>query len=217
MDTLKKMGYEPIILPSFHKLQKGVSSHADMLCFKLYETLLVHSEYYNLNRQIFDSLNVKIQTTDEYIAEDYPNDVLFNAVLTSENVLYARSDSVSKYIKDACSKIVSVKQGYTACSTCKVSDNAFITTDEGLYKTYKNNGIDCLLVGKKDIELKGYDCGFIGGASLVIDDLVCFFGDVSKHGDCKKIVDFISKHGKETISLSGEKMTDVGGCVVLDS
>ena len=33
-DSLEKMGYNTVLLPPFSRLQKGVSTHADMLVFK---------------------------------------------------------------------------------------------------------------------------------------------------------------------------------------
>jgi len=78
-----------------------------------------------------------------------------------------------------------------------------------------SNGIDCILVSKDDIYLPGYDCGFIGGASVVLDDKVCFFGDVKKHRDYEKMLEFVRKYDKDVISLSDEKLTDIGGAVVV--
>ena len=96
-----------------------------------------------------------------------------------------------------------------------MSKNAFITSDEGLFKVYKSNGIDTILVTKNGINLPEYDCGFIGGASAVLGDFVCFFGAVSAHPDYEKIADFVSKHGKKIVELSDEILTDIGGCIAL--
>ncbi len=213
--SLAKMGYDCIKLPLFDKLQPAVATHADMLLFFDGSAILTHADYYLQNKQLFDGLQTRIDTTDEQIFADYPNDVLFNAVLTKEGVLFSKETSTSKFIKKYAKSIINVKQGYTACSTCRVSEIGFITTDKGLYDAYTKNGIDALLVEKKCIYLPGYDCGFIGGASVVLEEGVCFFGNISEHTDYERISLFAEKHGKKVLSLSDEKLTDIGGAVVL--
>ena len=209
------MGYDVVTLPPFSKLQEGICCHTDMLLFYFGEKLYVHKEYYENNKTLFESLMVELVLSEENISKDYPNDVLFNAVLTSEKVLFARLDAVSEYIKNLAKKCVNVKQGYTACSTCKVADRAYITTDKGLFEAYKSVGIDVLLIEKTGIDLPGYDCGFIGGASAVLDEKICFFGQITKHQDYEKIAEFVSKYNKKIVELSDEKLTDIGGCVAL--
>ena len=213
--TLSLLGYNVIKLPEYSRLQTYVSTHADMLIFCDGKSIVTSREYYNENRGLFDLLDVQIVLSDESIGKEYPNDILFNAVLTKYGVLFSKNDYTSKFIKSMAKYEVNVNQGYTACSTCKVNDKAFITTDSGLYNAYISNGIDCILVSKDDIYLPGYDCGFIGGASVVLDDKVCFFGDVKKHRDYEKILEFARKYDKDVISLSDEKMTDIGGAVVV--
>ncbi|MBR5314149.1 MAG: hypothetical protein IKU45_01900 [Clostridia bacterium] len=213
--SLEKRGYELTLLPPFSKLQKGVSHHADMLFFYFGGELLTHIDYYRENREILDRLGVKINTTDENISHDYPNDILFNTFLTEDKILFAKEKYVSEKIKQFAKTVVDVKQGYTSCSTCRVANNAFITTDSGLFKAYSKNGIDALLVEKEGIFLQGYNCGFIGGASVVFDDSVCFFGSLSGYKDGQRVREFVEKHGKNVVDLSDEKLTDIGGCIVL--
>lgn len=213
--SLSEMGYETVLLPPFSRLQRGVSAHIDMLVFYFGGDLITHVDYYKENKSLFDGLGVNVITTDEEISPDYPNDILFNAVLTEDRILYAKSNHTSQKIKQLANEIVDVKQGYTACSTCKASGNAFITSDEGLHKIYSRNGIDSLLVEKEGIELPGYSCGFIGGASAVFDEYVCFFGSLDGYKDGEKIKKFIEKYGKKAIELSDEKLMDIGGCVAL--
>ncbi len=214
-NSLEKMGYTVIKMPCFDRLQKGVSTHIDMLLFYNGETIVTHRDYYKENREIFDKIGVKVITTDETISEKYPNDILFNAVLTDEKLLFSKSEYTSEIIKSMAKEIFDVKQGYTACSTCKVASNAFITTDTGLHKTYTSKGIDCLLIESKGIYLPGYDVGFIGGATAILDENVCFFGNIEKHKDYERIVKFVHKYGKNIVSLSDEDLTDIGGCVLV--
>lgn len=214
-NVLAEMGYSVIKLPKFDRLQNGVASHADMLLFFYKGVLYTHREYYEKNREIFDLVDADVKTTDEPVSNEYPKDILFNAVLTCNNTLFSKSSSTSKMITVLADKKVNVRQGYTACSTCRIDDNNFITTDSGLYKAYIENGINSLLVEKADILLPEYDCGFIGGCSVVLEESVCFFGNIEEHRDYKSIKNFIEKCGKKVISLSDEKLIDIGGAVVV--
>lgn len=213
--VLENMGYSVILLPPFAKLGEGVNTHADMLLFYDGQKLILHKDYYNENKALFNALNVELLLSDEAIGNKYPDDVRFNAVLTNDGVLFAKTGAVSQHIESMAKKTVWVKQGYTACSTCRVADKGFITSDAGLYKAYTDNGIDALKVSTNNISIPGFNCGFIGGASLVVSDSVCFFGDIGGHPDYNAIVDFASKYGKKVHSLSDEKLTDIGGGVVI--
>ncbi len=214
-NSLIQMGYRIVRLPEYSYLPKPVSSHADMLLFYDGKKIITHKGYYYENKDLFDTLGIEIELSDEFMGDVYPNDILFNAVLTSAGQLFSKSEYTSSLIKEKSKKLINVKQGYTACSTCKVSQFDFITTDEGLCRIYKENGINSLLVSKNGIYLPGYDCGFIGGATVVLPEGVCFFGDASYHSDYDKILDFADKAGKKIISLSDEKIMDIGGAVVI--
>ncbi len=213
-DSLEQMGYKTVLLPPFSRLQKGVSTHADMLVFKGENGLFVHREYYGENKKLFDSLGVNIIKTDENISSDYPYDILFNAVVSGVT-LFSNTDYTSKLIKEETKTHIRVKQGYTACSTCRVTDRAFITADEGLYNAYKQNGIDVLMIEKGHIELPFYDYGFIGGASIRLENALCFFGKVEDHPSYEAITVFVKKYGVEICSLSDEKLMDIGSAVLI--
>jgi len=214
-DSLENMGYDIVLLPPFSKLQKGVSAHADMLVFKGKRGLFVHADYYGENKELFDSLGVNIIKTDENIDKDYPHDILFNAVVSGDT-LFSNTEYTSRLIKEETSRHVRVRQGYTGCSTCKVTDGAFITSDEGLYKAYQQNGLDVLLIEKGNIDLPFYDAGFIGGACVRLDDTLCFFGRIEDHPSYDEIAVFAKGCGVKIISLSDEKLLDLGGAVLLN-
>ena len=209
------MGCKVVKLPRYSLLQDAVASHADMLLFYDGKKIITHSGYYYENKTMFDNLNIEIVLSNEVMGKEYPNDILFNAVLTEDGTLFSKNDYTSNLIKNMSKKQINVRQGYTACSTCKVSSSFFMTTDEGLCRIYKENGINSILVKKDGIDLPGYDCGFIGGATVCLPEGVCFFGDAESHSDYNKILEFAQKAGKKIISLSDEKIMDIGGAVVI--
>ena len=207
-DNLKKYVDDIILLPDFERLPKPVASHADMLMYKLRDSLLVHKEYYDKNSDLFSG--VKVTLTDEFIADKYPNDILLNALNLDGNV-YCKADYVSRYIRADADNIVDLNQGYARCSACIVTDTAIITADRNIADNVK----DVLLIQEGNIKLDGYNYGFIGGASVRIDGKILFFGDISGHPDYKEIMEFCGRHDTEVISLSDEMLYDYGSMVII--
>ena len=212
---LRDRGFEVVLLPPFSMLDGPVSTHADMLTFYFGGRLLTHGAYYTENKELFDGLGVCVELIPESVGSTYPDDILLNAVLTEEGILFSKTSAISEAVKSLATAFVGVKQGYTACSTCRVTDKAFLTTDSGLCRQYTENGIRSIAVTKEGIDLPGYDCGFIGGSSFVTEEAVCFFGRVEDHPDYENIKAFVEGEGKKIISLSNEKLTDIGGAVVI--
>ena len=215
--NLKKIGAEPFLMPPAQFLQKGVASHPDMLVFVGFGKLFCHKTYYEANKFLIDEIisasRLELILSNEKISEKYPHDVKFNAAIVG-NTLICNKKNVSQLILAEADKnnypIINVPQGYTKCSTCVVSDNAIITADRPIYDACIAHGIDALLIDEGNIDLPGYDYGFIGGASGIFDDSVYFCGDISKHPNGKEIIEFCQEHGKTAISLSDQRLFDIG-------
>jgi hypothetical protein len=214
--ALGERGFELLVFPEYFRLQKPVASHPDMLLHILGDKYITSAEYYSLASNTFAKLNsagFMPVLTDERPFADYPDDVLFNS-LRLGNKLFGLEKKMSKvireYAKENSIQIVNVKQGYTKCSVCKVSENAVITADDGIAKAVSACGVDVLKIRAGHVRINGYDCGFIGGASGASEEAVYFCGDVMSHPDGKSISEFCEKHEKECISLSNDTLFDVG-------
>ena len=215
--ALKKTGAESFLMPPSQFLQKGVASHPDMLIFVGFGKLFCHANYYVENKHLIDKIitssRLELILSNEEMGEKYPNDVKFNAALVG-NKLICNRKTVSKLIlaeaeKNGC-EIIHVSQGYTKCSVCIVSENAIITSDKPIFDACIAHGIDALLITEGNIDLPGYNYGFIGGATGILGDSVYFCGDISKHHDGERIIEFCQNHGKTANSLSDQNLLDVG-------
>ena len=214
--SLTALGFEVLLMPPYNRLQKGVSSHPDMLLFLCGSSYITTKEYYSIAENVFDKINALGYTpilTNEIPEEKYPLDILFNA-LTLNNKIFCFEKSLSKEVKKFATEngyeTINVRQGYTKCSVCKVSENAIITADTGIADTATKHGIDVLKISEGHVSLNGYNTGFIGGASGEFEDVVYFCGDVIRHPDGKKIKEFCKKHNKECVCLSNDPLFDVG-------
>jgi hypothetical protein len=96
-----------------------------------------------------------------------------------------------------------------------VDDNALITSDNAIANAAEKLGISVLKISPGGIELEGFDYGFIGGASITLNDAVAFTGAISNDCDRIRIEEFIAGRGKSTIYLTGCQAFDIGGAVVI--
>ena len=220
-DKLCELGFEPIVMPPYKRLQRGVAAHPDMLLFLLGDVCLTTKEYFEVARESFDkieALGYTLRLSDEIPSAEYPNDVLFNSVLIGNN-LYGYEKGMSKALIELARErginTLNVRQGYTKCSTLKVSENAVITADSGIAEAMSACGIDVLSVSAGSIRIDGYDTGFIGGCAGQTKDAVYFCGDVFSHPDGKAINEFCKKHKKECVSLENNTLFDAGSLFFL--
>ena len=117
------------------------------------------------------------------------------------------------YCKDK--KNIHVKQGYTKCSILPVQEKAIITNDKGIYNTLKNENFDVLLLPFGDIELSGFNYGFIGGVGgMISDNSMAFFGSLDNYIFGNEVKNFLYKYDVKPIYLNNTKLIDRGSLLV---
>ncbi len=214
---LIKHGFQVIKCPPFKKLPAALSSHPDMLMAKIGNRIISSVEYCEAFPYLFSDIrelapNTDITFCDEYISEKYPNDAIFNA-LTVGNLIFLKEDTASLAVKDFSKslglKIISVKQGYPACTVLAFGNSA-ITADRGMQKALAQRGINVTAINDGDISLPPHEYGFIGGASGVYKNEVYFLGDIKTHRDSDIILQAIKQENFIPISLSDEPLRDLG-------
>ena len=200
--------YEIRLLPPCAALAEPVSKHADMLVGLLDKRIVLRRRYYEKNKELFSGLDVCL--TDEEQGGEYPRDVLLNFIDT-ENAVIGYGKAITKLINKP---VVNVKQGYARCSTL-ICRNFAVSADKGILKALASLGYDTLEISAGNIELPGYENGFIGGASFSDGGDVYFFGSLSYHPDGKRIKEFVSSHGAMIHELDGGPLVDLGGAAVI--
>ena len=180
-----------------------------MLICQVDERLFLPKDYYEENKTLFDEVDAT--WIDISLQPKYPGDVCFNALVMG-NTVYGRTDVICDSILKCVPNHVFVKQGYAACSTLLIGENAAVTADRTIAKALIQNGVDVCLIEQGNIVLDGYNCGFIGGASIKLSgDCVAFFGDIKYHPSHEKIREFANAHNVRLIALSDEPLIDFGG------
>lgn len=201
---------DKLIVNENKDLPSAVSSHPDMnIC------IIDDIAFLPKNSPLYEKVkekNKKVVFISENLKNKYPFDVPLNCKAVDDLVIL-NPKTVSKEILEYCNKnkkIISVNQGYAACSTLAVSKNVIITADKGIYTALKNANLSPLLIKEGYIKINEYDYGFIGGASGFVNDTLYFFGDITAHPDYKKIKDYLDKNNVK-FQYFKEELTDIGG------
>ncbi len=222
--SLTALGFKVIKLEPHNALGKAVASHPDMLIHKIGKKLFVTKGYYSKNEAIFTDIKnsypyIEVITTNDEYEPNYPEDVKFN-LLKMGKLAFGRLDAISRELKENLVndgyEFINTKQGYPACTTLPLGADRVITADCGMAKVFSQYGISVLKIKEGDIALPPHEYGFIGGCSGVYDRCVYFIGNIDTHTDALKIKSFIKDAGYTHISLSDEKLVDLGGIIFID-
>lgn len=217
-DVLFAYGYNCINAGINRAIDNETAYHPDMQFFKLQSNVLLCANALDEIDEI-SSVCRTVKNTKEAVCGTYPLDCLLNCFYANKSLICGRN--VAEEIIEECDRtdrsVVRVKQGYAACSTIRLSEHSFITSDITVYKALTGIGCDAIKVSNEGIGLNGFNNGFIGGCAFVDADseFVFFAGDISKYIDNTELIDFCRKHKKVPVSLSGDLLYDYGGAIVI--
>ena len=212
-DKLAKYGFSVCFTKVCKNLSCRTSYHSDLQAINIGNNTVFILKGLDYN---FEGL--KIIKTNKIPSELYPNDCLLNCLILGNKVFClekAIDIALKEYFVENKYEIVNVNQGYTKCSTLKIDDNSIISSDKSIIIKAKERGLEALEIEKGHIELKGYNYGFIGGASFVAENNIFFFGNIDLHPNAIEIKKFIADRNFQTISLAQHKLIDIGGAVIL--
>ena len=147
----------------------------------------------------------------------YPGDAVYNAVATGKYFVHNTGITDVDLLSRAMSKslnVVFVRQGYTRCNCLPVTDDSFITSDEGICKALAEEGAEVLLIENGHVILPGFPYGFIGGCAgnlrLDGEPALIFNGDLSAHSDYEKIAAFAKDRDVKLVFFEGYPLDDIG-------
>ncbi len=161
--------------------------------------------------------NLRLYECSESIVSPYPGDIRLNIRVISD-MIFCNAKYVDSTVQDFAYKynyrLIHCNQGYVACSTVLLNNNALITDDETIHCSAKKNAIDSILINKGSVKLKGRNYGFIGGTcGMIGKDLLAFTGKIDTHSDAELIKSFFNKYNIDYVELSNGPLIDIGGII----
>ncbi len=219
INKLYELNIKPIITVKSSLLDMRINYHTDMLVNIIGNTVFLDVSQ-NSNIVNFLTKGYRIIKVNKRVMSPYPNDSLLNFAVIGNKLVCNKKTIYNEIIEIAVRdgyKIMNVNQGYAKCSTCVINNNALITDDESIYTSTQKNGIDSILISKGSVKLDGFDYGFIGGCTGLIDkNKLLFNGDINYHKNCNLILDFLTKHGVEPVIIKNKPLTDIGSIIPIE-
>ncbi len=216
--ALEELGLTVLEASPLDELPAPAAAHADMQLHDLGGGKVIVARGAHKLKKHLKKLGYTV-LEENGVAPFYPKDAALNCFVL-DGALYCNPKSVSaSIVEHYCStgrEVVPVKQGYTKCSTCIVSEHALITADHSIAKAAGARGVDTLVISSGHILLPGYDCGFIGGAAGLLDEKrLALCGSLDYHPDGSSIRRFCKYHGVRIVELADTELTDIGGIITL--
>ncbi len=214
----KKWGNEAEIIPSYKNknLPEQVAYHPDLSVCRVGDIYVCEKEAYNYYKQFIPEEKILCGSTT--LLSNYPFDIAYNVLISEKNAManFKYTDPVLKEVLvNKGFRLIDINQGYAACSSASFN-GGIITSDPSVISACNRNKIDVLEIEKGGVVLKGFDYGFIGGASGYVSQKLLFFGDILKHKDYAKVKEFLLKKKIEFDNIENFPLTDVGTIIGIE-
>lgn len=215
--AIEALGFQVLTVPKHPNLSGSCASHPDLSFCRMAPNTLVYAKNCDHNLiQRLQQYGLTMIPGETALQAEYPYDIPYNGVRIGQyflhNLRYTDA-TIKKMWQEEGLTGLSVKQGYTCCSTAVVRDDLVITADAGIANTLEQTGnvTVLLLPPQQKIQLPGMHYGFIGGATGRVDDnTFVIAGHVKYLENGAEIQGFLQNHGVQLINLTDEKPFDLG-------
>lgn len=202
-------------------LAEPESCHPDMALYVGADgTVICAPPVYAAYRRLLSPFGITLVQGKNTLGRDYPQNIAYN-VLNAGGFAFAKWAEAEPHIVDLSEEqgIVrhNVAQGYARCSSLAAGDGV-VTADPSVAQAARRCGLSVLQIEPGHIALPGYDYGFIGGASGLLNaHTVGFFGDLRRHPSGSAIRSFLSSRGFDVCDVPNQPLTDVGTILLVKS
>ena len=215
LNHLKNLNIEPIKTMKCSDLQEPVDGHPDMVIHPIdFETFVIAPNVYDYYRNVLEGKGIKVIKGGKTLSRNYPEDIAYNVARIGRYAVHntKHTDQVLKYyLEEAGIEFIHVNQGYTKCSIAPVSENKALTSDFLIHEKLISYNIDCLYINPKVVYLKGYDNGFIGGCTGLINKKIFLStGKIFDENISVLLKKFIQSTGYLYDEASSKQITDLG-------
>lgn len=192
----------------------ALSTHPDIqIHFLNGKTAVCAPECFNYYKKNLSRFGIDVVMGETSPENTYPADIAYNVARVGIYVISKMQNTEPKILEYYQShkkyRLINTKQGYAKCNLCIAGSNAVITEDENLFGILSELGdIKVLKTEKGRVSLRGYEYGFIGGASGLIDDIAVFCGKLPR-----SIIDFLDVNNIKYCCLAQSGLVDYGSII----
>ena len=224
--NLKKLGNVLFINPT-SVTYNSISSHPDIFFFQKDDALIYAP---NAPKRIVKELKkrkIKLIEGKKEVGKKYPETVPYNAVGIG-NLLIHNLNHTDETILSSYENHINVNQGYTRCNLLALNENAFITSDVGIFnvvnsqqstdnslypheshvETYVRTSV--LYIDPKQIKLEGQKNGFFPGCCGVWKNNLIVCGSTKNLKEKAELDKFLKDNNFNLIELYDGDLIDVG-------
>ena len=224
--SLKKLGNVLFINPT-SVTYNSISSHPDIFFFQKDDALIYAP---NAPKRIIKELKkrkIKLIEGKKEVGKKYPETVPYNAVGIG-NLLIHNLKHTDETILSSYENHINVNQGYTRCNLLALNENAFITSDVGIFnavnsqqttdnslypheslvETYGRTSV--LYIDPKQIKLEGQKNGFFPGCCGVWKNNLIVCGSTKNLKEKAELDKFLKDNNFNLIELYDGDLIDVG-------
>ena len=224
--NLKKLG-NVLFLNSTEITYDSISSHPDIFFFQKDDALIYAP---NAPKRIIKELKkrkIKLIEGKKEVGKKYPETGPYNAVGIG-NLLIHNLKHTDETILSSYENHINVNQGYTRCNLLALNENAFITSDVGIFnavnrqqttdnslypheslvETYVRTSV--LYIDPKQIKLEGQKNGFFPGCCGVWKNNLIVCGSTKNLKEKAELDKFLKDNNFNLIELYDGDLVDVG-------
>ena len=218
INYIKKLNIEPIKTIKCSDLQEPVDGHPDMVMHPIDEkNFVVAPNVYDYYFNVLTNLGIKVIKGGKTLCRNYPEDIAYNVARIGRYAVHniQHTDQVLKYyLEEANIEFIHVNQGYTKCSISSVGNNKAVTSDLMIHEKLKSYNIDCMFINPKIVYLKGYNHGFIGGCTGLINEKIFLStGKIDDENIFNSFKEFILSSGYLYEEASSQQIIDLGSII----
>ena len=220
--NLKKLGNVLFLNPT-EITYDSISSHPDIFFFQKDDALIYAP---NAPKRIIKELKkrkIKLIEGKKEVGKKYPETVPYNAVGIG-NLLIHNLKHTDETILSSYENHINVNQGYTRCNLLALNENAFITSDVGIFnavnrqQTTDNSlypheslvGTSILYIDPKQIKLEGQKNGFFPGCCGVWKNNFIVCGSTKNLKEKAELDKFLKDNNFNLIELYDGDLVDMG-------
>lgn len=217
VSVIESLGFKVVASEYLDFLYEGVKGHPDLQFAPVGDRLICHRGISKVKLRELQGHGVECVQSLSALALPYPGHVILNASIGGGALVHRTDITDGALLEEAIRKglrLIDVRQGYGRCSTSYIGEGCFATNDRGVAAALSENGFRVFISPYGDVELEGFDYGFLGGClSMVMagtDRLVLVSGNLNEYVMGRELREFIKSSGAIPVEVGKGRLKDRG-------